>query len=121
MTRQVAERRKNQRVDLDSPNPTLDLTGDGKSALLKNISLSGLSCISTQEIPEMTMVDLKIQLPALPEEEAEYYSFACKGAVIRCEPLTRGGSQRKWDIAIYFTDVDDTNKGILENYVERRS
>ncbi|MFH1999098.1 MAG: PilZ domain-containing protein [Planctomycetota bacterium] len=121
MNRQVVERRKNHRVDMDLPTPTLDLMGDGKPALLKNISLSGLSCIASTEIPEMTMVDLRIQLPALPEEEPDNYPFTCKGAVIRCEPLNRGNTQRRWDLAIYFTEVDEANKAILEKYIERRS
>ena len=121
MTRQIAERRKTLRVDTDLPHPTLELTAEHKPAVLKNISLSGLACISSSPIPEMTLVELKLQLPALPEEEAEYYMFLCRGAVVRCEPVARCNSRKKWHLAIYFTDVDEANRELLRNYIHNRS
>lgn len=121
MTKQVAERRKNQRVETDLPRPALVLDDSGKPAVLKNISVSGLSCISSEPIPEMTLVDLKMQLPALPEEDLDFYPLSCKGAVVRCEPMARCNSRSKWTIAIYFTEMDEENTEILHRYVKGRS
>ncbi|MBU0754829.1 MAG: PilZ domain-containing protein [Planctomycetes bacterium] len=121
MTKQVAERRKNHRIETELPRPSLELVNSGNPAVLKNISVSGLSCICSEQIPEMTLVDLKMQLPALPEEDLEFYPLSCKGAVVRCEPISRSNSRRKWMIAIYFTEVDDENKDILHRYVKGRS
>ena len=121
MARQIAERRKNLRVDTDLPNPTLELTEELKPALLRNISMSGLACFSATQIPEMTLVELRLQLPALPEEEAELYPFHCKGAVVRCEAVSRCNSRKKWYMAIYFTDVDEANKKLLQKYISSRS
>ena len=121
MVRQIAERRKNLRVDTDLPNPTLELTEELKPALLKNISISGLACISSTRIPEMTLVELNLQLPALPKEEAELYPFHCKGAVVRCDAVDRCNSRKKWYLAIYFTEVDDANKELLQRYISSRS
>ena len=121
MTRQIAERRKNQRLNTVLPHPTLEISDNNKPALLKNISLSGLACISSVHIPEMTLVELRIQLPALPKEEMDYYPFQCKGAVVRCEPVARSNSRRKWYIAIYFTEIDDTYKELLQKYIRVRS
>lgn len=121
MARQIAERRKNLRVDTDLPNPTLELTEELKPAVLKNISMSGLACYSSIQIPEMTLVELRLQLPALPEEEADLYPFHCKGAVVRCEAVSRCNSRKKWYTAIYFTDVDEANKKLLQKYISSRS
>jgi hypothetical protein len=121
MSRQTAERRKNQRIESKLPRPTIDIAEDGKPALLKNISISGLACISPNQVPEMTLVDLNIRLPALPEEDVEYYPLSCKGAVVRCEPIARSNSRRRWMLAIYFTEVDDENQQILQRYIASRS
>jgi hypothetical protein len=121
MSRQTAERRKNHRVESNLPRPILEIAQEGKPALLKNISISGLACISSTQIPEMMLVDLNIRLPALPEEEAEYYPLTCKGAVVRCEPIARSNSRRRWMLAIYFTEVDDENQRTLESYIKTRS
>ena len=121
MVRQVAERRKNTRVDADLAIPTIELTEGGASATLKNISNAGILCTCLSRIPEMTVVEMKIQLPALPEENIDFYPFTCKGAVVRCEPGTRTKTKRKWYIAIYFTDMDDENRKTLEQYIHRRS
>ena len=120
MTKQVADRRKNNRVETELPRATLAFGESGSPAVLKNISTSGLACISSEQILEMTLIDLKIQLPALPEEEQDFFPFVCKGAVVRCEPLIRGNSKRKWQIAVYFTEMDETNETLLHRYVKSR-
>jgi hypothetical protein len=99
----------------------MELGAGGTSAVLKNISRSGLACISYSQVPEMTMVEMKIQLPALPEEEVDQYDFACKGAVVRCESVNRSSSKKKWLVAVYFTDMDDENRRLLEQYLTVRS
>lgn len=121
MTRQVAERRKHDRLASDSTTPTIEIGDSHSSAVLKNISRTGLACVSYTEIPEMTVVEMKIQLPALPEEEAECFDFACKGAVVRCEPMNRSSSKRKWMVAIFFTEVDDKNQQVIDQYMTTRS
>jgi hypothetical protein len=121
MARQVAERRKNTRVDTDLSVPIIELMDRGAPATLKNISNAGLACICLSKIPEMTVVNMAIQLPALPEEEVDFHPLACKGAVVRCEPVTRSNSRRKWLIAIYFTEMDEANRELLERYIQRRS
>lgn len=121
MTRRVAERRKNHRIDSDTEQPKVDLGGEATPAMLKNISTSGLACVTQQPYQEMTMVEMSVQLPALPEEDRDYYPLECKGAVVRCEPVTRGNSRRKWIIAIFFTELDEKNKSILERYIKTRT
>ncbi len=121
MTRQTAERRKTDRVDSGTADAKIELAQNISPAVLKNISMSGLACISYASIPEMTVVEMKIQLPALPEEKNERHSFACKGAVVRCEPINNRNSKRKWLLAIFFTEVNSSNKQILEKYINCRT
>jgi len=121
MTRQVAERRKTDRVKCDTDVPAVDLIGSDTPAVLKNISRSGIACFCDAPVPEMTLVEMRIQLPALPEEEAEFYSFHCKGAVVRCETMVRGNSRKRWLIAVYFTEVEESHQQLLQRYIDTRS
>jgi hypothetical protein len=99
----------------------VELKDTDLSASLRNISASGLACTATRSIPEMTVVEMTVPLPALPKEEVAFYPFKCKGAVVRCEPISRGNSRRKWLIAIYFTEIDEANQKVLERYIHHRS
>lgn len=121
MTPQLAERRKNQRFQVEPSTLDMDREDRGTPALLKNISRAGLGCVCFRPIPEMTLVDLQVLLPALPGATVEGYPFTCKGAVVRCEPLTRGNSRRRWSVAVYFTEMDPENREILERYITGRS
>jgi len=69
----------------------------------------------------MTLVEMHVQLPALPEEETDQYLLRCKGAVVRCEPISRTNSRRKWLLAVYFMELDPVNAELLHRYIERRS
>lgn len=79
-----------------------------ETALLRDISEIGLACTSPKEIPEMTLVGLDFALPGATERHH------VKGAVVRCEPL---GKQRKFDLAIYFTEITPVTRAALRNYV----
>ena len=138
----VAERRKNKRIDLkpsqassrdgstgacDSnvqktrSGPLVRLENSGHPAALKNISRSGLAFVMDHAIPEMTLLDMTLELPSLPGETIDLYSISCQGAVVRCEPVTRCNSRHKWLVAVFFTEMSDTCRNSLDAYVNRRT
>lgn len=121
MKRQVAERRKNSRTELTRPGPMVEIADCASPAVLKNISASGLACVTDTPIPEMTMVEMSIHVPALHHEKQETHTIRCKGAVVRSEPIVRGNSKHKWSIAVYFTDLDEKTRKQLLKILETRS
>ncbi len=113
------QRRQAERVQTESPLSAV-LINDCESAVLKNISKNGLCCTTHTFIPEMTQVALSIRLPALPQEDAEYYFFKSHGAVVRCDPVVRNNSRLKWELGIFFTEMDDASSLLLDRYISRR-
>jgi hypothetical protein len=114
------EKRRAKRVEASGPI-SFGHIKDSQPALLKNISKNGLCCISETHVPEMTQVALAIQMPALPEEERDYYFLKCQGAVVRCDQVVHNNSRTKWEIGIFFTDMDDEAIDLLEEYIASRS
>ena len=87
---------------------------DADPALLRDLSEIGLACTANQAIPEMTLVGLEFALPGGADRHQ------VKGAVVRCEPLSKaeqGKGSPKWDIAIYFTEMQTVTRAALKNYV----
>ncbi len=114
------DKRKAQRVVTTGPITIAEFE-DGQSAVLKNISRNGLCCVSPILIPEMTQVALAIRLPALPEEDEDYYLIKCKGAVVRCDPVIKSNSIPKWEVGIFFTTMESDTIELLEKYIAIRS
>jgi hypothetical protein len=83
-------------------------------ALLRDISELGLACIAPQAIPEMTLVALDFALPGATE------LHHVQGAVVRCEPL-RGEQRGRFDLAVYFTELQPVTRAALKNYVGKTS
>ncbi|MBL8729227.1 MAG: PilZ domain-containing protein [Planctomycetes bacterium] len=91
-----------------SPRPT------DAPAVLRDISEIGLACTSFEELPEMTQVSLNFSLPGATEVHH------VQGAVVRCEKLqsqvvSRSGP--KWDLAVYFTEIQPVTRAAIRNYV----
>ena len=84
--------------------------GQGK----RDISEIGLACVSDKPLPEMTLVALDFSLPGASEVHN------LRGAVVRCEPLPKAEQPKgghKYDVAIYFTEVQPVTRAALKNYV----
>lgn len=113
------ERRKEKRIETVGP-VSLALHGEAQEAFLKNISRNGLCCVTRMMIPEMTQVVMDIRLPALPEDEEDNYHLKCQGVVVRCESVVKTNSRRKWDIGVFFTELDSQATELLDSYIKQR-
>ncbi|MCA8969166.1 MAG: PilZ domain-containing protein [Planctomycetes bacterium] len=101
-----SERRRAPRVSADLPLQ-LRARDAGASAQLRDLSTIGLSCTFPEPIPEMTAVQLRLELDDVPHDIV--------GAVVRSER-----SDDEWEIAVYFTEISDTSKKSLEHYITDR-
>lgn len=100
------ERRRAPRIAADLPLQ-LVARDAGATAQLRDLSTIGLSCVFPEPIPEMTAVNLELELGGQKHEIV--------GAVVRSERLDEG-----WEIAVYFTQITDEATSGLTSYIEDR-
>lgn len=110
MTNSPRERRRAPRAVADFPIQ-LNPAGQATPARLKDLSAIGLCCTTSAKMQEMSIVGIDLQLPG------ESKRHALQGAVVRCEP-TRG-SKSSYELAVWFTQIDDAAKKALGAYVAR--
>lgn len=115
------EKRKSPRASADL-DMRFDLAGQAGFARIRDVSASGVRCVTERAMPLMTQVELVIVLPA-PTGRRE---ILCRGAVVRCGPIAAdpsGGKGPSFETAIFFTQMRDTDRIDLEEFVSsiRRS
>ena len=72
-----------------------------------------------QYIPLMTGLDIVMALPRSDEKD-EFEYIKCNGSVVRVEKVSFDANERKaYNIAIYFTEIEDSEKQKIENFFER--
>ena len=98
------ERRGQPRVRADL-SVQLNLETGGSGANIRDISLSGVCCITDRAMPVMTQVELTIVLPTGPDAT---HPLTCSGAVVRSEPIpTNGDGSSHFETAIFFTQMGE--------------
>ncbi|MHC4845515.1 MAG: PilZ domain-containing protein, partial [Planctomycetota bacterium] len=55
-------------------------------AVLRDLSMSGFSCVSPVAYDDMTVLEISMKLPGGDEDQP----FKAGGAVVRCEPCEEG-------------------------------
>ena len=101
------ERRLHPRYSVDG---LIELgTGKEGAAVLRDVSMSGLACLSPVPFDEMAILEMTMTLPG-PDGGI---AFKAGGAVVRSEPT--GENQHL--VAIFFTHMDETNRKVLEEFI----
>jgi hypothetical protein len=108
MTTQT-ERRKKLRVPA-SFDLRLDVSGRAGSAKVRDISASGVRCVTDRAMPLMTQVAVTLLIPAV----AGAREISCRGAVVRSAPEGRPAS---FETAIFFTHMSDADRASVEDFV----
>lgn len=107
------ERRLHTRFTLDG---VVELgTGAEGGAVLRDISMSGLACLSPVSFDEMAILEITMKLP-FEAAEGGQIDFKAGGAVVRSEPHTDG----QFLVAVFFTHMDDANRKALEELIEAK-
>ncbi len=83
-----------------------------------NLSCIGAYCQVNNYIPLMTGLEIVLALPHVDEEgELEYVE--CKGLVVRVEKVSfDANGHNAYNIAIFFSEIEDSEKQKIENFVE---
>lgn len=114
MTDEYTERRSNPRtpVDLDLQ---IALKGDLVRARVRDISTSGIRCVTECEVPIMTQVQMVILLPL---GLGGTRSLSCSGAVVRSEPPDVAATPDDvFETAIFFTELRESDRAALETFI----
>jgi hypothetical protein len=101
------ERRQHPRVAAEWPI-TLVLAEGRFEARLRDVSAAGVCFFLDRKIEEMTILELAFELPAGPR-------LRCRGAVVRCEPLSPRIDH--YEIAVFLHEVTDAERAAIDAYI----
>lgn len=82
-----------------------------------NVSANGVYFLSDKYIPELTKLDITLDLPTVKDDKARGKSVVCSGVVVRTEPPEESAGVGEYEIACYFTSIDNSDKETLESYI----
>ncbi len=102
--------RKTQHGDI-----SLDLY-EGISCFSHNLSQSGMLCHSSRQINEMTLLDIRFQLPADKEYSGPALWVECVGVVIRCEKKATDGGEQPYEVEIFFDKMSQKHRDLLNGF-----
>ena len=119
MSRQAAERRAHQRVDT-----TVQVQGTSQEGgvvarmVANNLSLGGLYCTSSADFPEMTRLAVRLMLPLGEGEPPELEPLEVEAVVVRREERIAASGEPSYELALFFTGMDETARQRLASFVE---
>lgn len=89
----------------------------------QNISQSGLLCRTSRKIDEMTLLEVKFQLPRVEYSPIDKDIWIeCSGVVVRCEKKETNNAESPtelpYEVAIFFDQISERHRDILARHVE---
>ena len=106
------DRRKDPRVKTELSG---SLERDGRTQCrILNISRSGALAISTEPLPEMAQVQIRLNVDL---EGTESESICCEAAVVRCTRRPDGN----YDVGLFFTRIPEGGAEMLDQIIEKQS
>ena len=115
----VKERRLHERHDIRvNLQGTPDDGGIVARMVASNLSLGGLYCSSTTDFPEMTRLAVRLMLPLNGSTEGEPVDL--EAVVVRREEIEAANGDPRYDIALYFTNLDTAVADQIKRYLNRR-
>jgi c-di-GMP-binding flagellar brake protein YcgR len=87
----------------------------------RNISGSGVYCLSPHYLAPLSKVALTIVLPAVPGRTPSQRLLKCEGVVVRCQADEKARKDRAYELACSFLDLEAGARDRLEEYVVWRN
>ena len=119
----VKERRAHERHPTElAMQGSPDQGGVVARMVARNLSLGGLYCTSTTDFPEMARLAVRLMLPMQngnPEEE-ELQPVDLEAVVVRREEMPGRTGKPRFDLALYFTNVDEITREQIRRYLDQR-
>lgn len=105
------ERRQHPRVRSDRP-ATVSVAGTPREVRLRDLSAAGLCFFSEEPFREMTLLEVRLDLP-------EQAPLSASGAVVRCERISR--HLEHYEVAVFLHGLGDADRRRLQAYVAAQS
>jgi hypothetical protein len=112
------ERRRHARVEA-----SVDVHGQCERGeivarmVTNNLSMAGLHCTSTTDVPEMTRLAVRLLLPS--GNGQGLVPIELEAVVVRRVPASAAASgEARFDLALFFTRVDDSAKQHLSSFIQ---
>ncbi len=120
-----SERRRSARADAKLSMRVEGRHPEGDSTQVvtesQNISANGVYCTSTHYLAPLSKVSLTIVLPRLPGSSSNKELIKCDGIVVRCEPASGRRTEKNFELACMFSDLDERRRALLEEFVTWRN
>ena len=87
----------------------------------RNISGSGVYCLSPLYLAPLSKVALTIVLPAVPGRAPSQRLLKCEGVVVRCQASDGPKKERAYQLACSFLGLESSARDRLEEYVVWRN
>jgi len=121
MSKSGSDRRVHRRVEASfklqgSPEPG----GVVGRMVAHNLSLAGLHCTSSADFPELTRLAVRLLLPVDGARTAETHAVDVEAVVVRREETASNSGDARFQLALFFTKVDDTAKRYLASFIDAR-
>jgi hypothetical protein len=87
----------------------------------RNVSGSGVYCISPHYLAPLSKVALTIVLPHVPGRIARQRLLKCEGMVVRCQSGEGSKRDRGYELACCFLDLEPGARELLDEYVVWRN
>jgi len=81
-----------------------------------NLSVGGLYCTSPADFPEMTRLAVRLVLPSAEDHAPEAEPVDVEAVVVRREERVAPSGEPQYELALFFTGMDDRTRGRLEAF-----
>ncbi len=112
----TTDRRGKPRVRADF-DIRLGLPGAVVPARVRDISASGVCCLTDREFPLMARVELVLLVPVPDGAASAMREVVCSGAVVRSGKRPDAPGPRPYETAIFFTESQDADREALDAFV----
>lgn len=126
--KKAVRRRERRRMSRADAALSMRVEGGGADGAMlpivtesRNISGSGVYCLSPHYLAPLSKVALTIVLPAVPGRTPSQRLLKCEGVVVRCQSEEGSRKARTYQLACSFLDLDESARDRLEEYVVWRN
>jgi hypothetical protein len=90
-------------------------------SLSQNISKSGVVCRTSRQIEEMTILDIRFELPQTQNYVDPETWVKCSGVVVNCEKKGTDTATLPYEVAIFFDRISEKDRARLSDYISDRT
>jgi len=87
----------------------------------RNISGSGVYCISPHFLAPLSKIGLTIVLPEVPGRKAGQRLLKCEAIVVRCQMMEGAKKTKAYELACSFLNLESETRAMLDEYVVWRN